>query len=395
MTWLKNLALLLAGLFCSVLLIELALRLMGWSFPIFMHPNADLGWSYRPGIAGWSSQENTVYLQMNQFGFRGPDWSQQPAANTFRIAVIGDSFVESSNLPDEHALINLIGGGLTGCPAFADRQVEVLNFGVSGYGTAQEFLLLKRQVVSFHPDLVLLAVYAGNDVADNSRSLSVENQKARPYFIELPSGELELDTSFRNADAFLRAVAGDWQKRLVNASYLLQALKQFYKGAAIMPAPVEAQTFRRGSVENSALPAPQFSKLYSSSTDDAWRSAWSVTEKLLLQMRDWSKQNRVDFKLVIFPSPVQALPGEDMRRMAIHAFGLADLDYPTERIAQFAAHNGIPYLNLLDPLRAYGDRERDFLYGFPPHLGNGHLNATGSKVSSESIADWLCRQLSP
>jgi hypothetical protein len=45
-------------------------------------------------------------------------------------------------------------------------------------------------------------------------------------------------------------------------------------------------------------------------------------------------------------------------------------------------------------LRAYGDRERDFLYGFPPHLGNGHLNATGNKVSGALIADWLCQQSS-
>jgi hypothetical protein len=79
-------------------------RLMGWSFPIFMHPDVDLGWSYRPGVVGWSSQENTVYLRMNRFDFRGPDWLQQPPRDTFRIAVIGDSFVESSNLPDEHSL---------------------------------------------------------------------------------------------------------------------------------------------------------------------------------------------------------------------------------------------------------------------------------------------------
>jgi lysophospholipase L1-like esterase len=395
MAWLKNLALLAASLLCGLLLIESALRLMGWSFPIFMHPDVDLGWSHRPGIVGWSSHENTVYLRMNRFGFRGPDWPQQPATDTFRIAVIGDSFVESSHLPDEHSLTSLIESRLSVCPAFSDRHVEVLNFGVSGYGTAQEYLLLQRKVVLFHPNLVLLAIYVGNDVSDNIRSLSVENQKARPYFIELPSGELQLDTSFRSTDTFRNAMGGDWQKRLVNASYLLQALKQFYKKSSIIPAPIEAQDFRRGTVENKALPVPESSKLYSSSPDDIWLSAWSITEKLLLQMRDWSNQKSIEFELVIFPTPIQALPGEDMRRTGIEAFGLTDLDYPIERIAQFAAQNSIPHLNLLAPLRAYGDRERDFLYGFPPHLGNGHLNATGNKVSGELIADWLCRQLSP
>jgi hypothetical protein len=394
-TWLKNLALLVASLLCGLLLIEVALRLMGWSFPIFMRPDVDLGWSFRPGIEGWSSHENTVYLRVNRFGFRGPDWPQQPATDTFRIAVLGDSFVESSNLPDKHSLTSAIEKSLLACPAFADRHVEVLNFGVSGYGPAQEYLLLQRRVVLFHPNLVLLAVYVGNDVSDNSRSLSVENQKARPYFIELPSGELQLDTSFRDTDTFRRAVGDDWQRRLVNASYLLQALKQFFKGSSIIPEPSEAHNFRRGIVENKAFPAPEFSKFYSSSPDEIWLSAWSVSEKLLLQMRDWSEKQIVDFGLVIFPAPIQALPGEDMRRAGVQAFDLADLDYPVERIARFAAQNSIPYLNLLDPFRSYGDRERVFLYGFPPHLGDGHLNATGNKVSGELIADWLCRRLAP
>jgi hypothetical protein len=112
-------------------------------------------------------------------------------------------------------------------------------------------------------------------------------------------------------------------------------------------------------------------------------------------MLDWSNQESIEFQLVILPAPIQALPGEDMRRAAIQAFGLADLDYPSKRIAQFAAQNQIPYLNLLDPFRAYGDREGVFLYGFPPHLGDGHLNPTGNKIGGELIAHWLCRHLSP
>jgi lysophospholipase L1-like esterase len=392
MGWLKNLALSSVSVLCGVLLIEFGLRLLGWSFPVFMHPDVDLGWSYRPGIVGWSSHENTAYLRMNRFGYRGPDWSLRPPADTFRIAVIGDSFVESSNLPDEHALTAFIEKRLSVCPAFTDRRVEVLNFGVSGYGTAQQYLLLQRKVVPFHPDLVLLVLYVGNDVSDNTRSLSVESQKERPYFIELPSGALKLDMSFRSTDSFRKAIDGDWQKRLVNASHLLQALKQLYLKRSIIPTPIEARSFRRDAVESNALPAPGPAELYSSSLDDAWLSAWSITEKLLLQMRDWSSRQGMEFRLVMLPAPLQALPGEDLRRMAIAAFGLDDLDYPSNRMVQFAAQNRIPYLDLLDRFRAYGDRERDFLYGFPPQVGDGHLNATGTKLGGELIADWLCRQ---
>lgn len=83
-----------------------------------------------------------------------------------------------------------------------------------------------------------------------------------------------------------------------------------------------------------------------------------------------------------------------MRRAASHAFNVAELDYPAKRISNLAAQSGIPYLSLVDSFQAYGDRERVYLYGFPPALGNGHLNATGNQVSGKLIADWLCGRLS-
>jgi hypothetical protein len=112
----------------------------------------------------------------------------------------------------------------------AGGPTEVLNLGVSGYGAAQEYLLLQHAIDSFHPNLIMLVFYAGNDVADNSRLLSLEGQRARPYFVEAPSENLRLDVSFRDSDAFRKAVSRDWQKRLINLPYLLQVLKKFYLG---------------------------------------------------------------------------------------------------------------------------------------------------------------------
>ena len=389
---LKNLALLLASLFCGLLFIELALRLPGLSYPLFMQPDANLGWSFRPHLSGWSRNENIAYLRTNRFGFRGADWPEQPASETMRIAVLGNSFVNSSNLADEHVLTSVIEKRLAACPALANHSAEVLNFGVSGYGTAQQYLLLQQRVASFRPNLVLLALYVGNDVMNNSLALSAENQKARPYFVELPSGELRLDTSFRDIDTFRQAIGSDWQRRLVNKSHVLQTLKQLYVAKSVATSPVEPQN--NYAAQTPVYFPPESSQLFSSPPNEMWLSAWSVTEKLLLLMRDWVLQHNLDFGLVIIPAPIQSLPGEDERRAAAHAFNVAELDYPTKRISQLAAQNGIPYLSLLEPFRAYGDRERDYLYGFPPALGSGHLNATGSHVGGKLIADWLCGRLS-
>ena len=64
-------------------------------------------------------------------------------------------------------------------------------------------------------------------------------------------------------------------------------------------------------------------------------------------MRDWVLQQHWGFGLVIIPAPIEALPGEDVRRAASHAFNVAELDYPAKRISILAAQSGIPYLSLV------------------------------------------------
>jgi lysophospholipase L1-like esterase len=388
----KNILVLVASVFCGLLIIEIALRILGWTSPVFAQPDSTLGWSFRPSISGWSIHENSAYLSINRFGFRGSDWPKEPAPGKFRVAVIGDSMVESSNLPDDHALPNVIEKYLTTCSALGTGRAEVLNLGVSGYGSAQEYLLLQRAVEDFHPHLSLLVFYVGNDVADNTRSLSLEVQQARPYFVELPSGRLQLDTSFRESDGFRKALSSHWLARLVNRFYLLQAVKQVRLGKSIAPWPKSLQVaYDQGEHENIRF-GPQYPQLFSPPADDVWSSAWSISEKLLVKMRDWTVSRGSEFALVILPEPIQALPSPGWRHAVAQKFELPNMDYPIERIARVAALNAIPFLNLLGPLRDFADSQSVFLYGFPPQLGEGHLNATGTEVSGRAIASWLCER---
>ena len=348
----KNLALVIASLILGLLLIELGLRLLGWTFPLFARPDPEFGWSYRPGISGWSQHENTAWVRINRHGFRGSDWPQRPAHGTYRIAVLGDSFTDSTNTEEEHSLTGIIEARLAGCPALAGRHVEVLNFGIAGYGTGQHYLQLTQRVAAFEPNMVLLAMYIGNDIADNHRSLSATTLK--PFYVEQPSGELALDPDFRESDAFRETLGADWRRRLVNVSYLLQALKQVYVNRSIMPSPLKSQVFKETGAERP--PLPQYAALFTPPPDNVWRAAWSVTEKLLLRMLDWSEQRGISFRMATIPEPIQALPGETLRDIVVRDSKLTDLDYPTNRIANFATQNKISHLSLLEPLRTYGDR---------------------------------------
>ena len=132
--------------------------------------------------------------------------TQEQACNTFRIAVLGDSYAEALAVPMEESFWWVMQDRLNACAAFGKKRVEVLNFGVEGHGTAQELLMLEHYVWDYSPDLVLLAFFAGNDPRNNSKVL--EPEKGRPFFL-LKNGRLELDTSFVESPGF-----GAWKHTL-------------------------------------------------------------------------------------------------------------------------------------------------------------------------------------
>ena len=100
---------------------------------------------------------------------------------------------------------SVLANKLTGCRAFGARTIEALDFGVGGYGSAQELITLRTQVWKYDPDMVLLAFYPGNDVLNNERTINPNNGDEAPYFIER-NGTLVIDGTHMSP---LRWVVGD------------------------------------------------------------------------------------------------------------------------------------------------------------------------------------------
>ena len=117
-----------------------------------------LGWANRPHARGTRTTSEFSYsVRVNADGLRGPEISRERTADRLRIAVLGDSFAWGWGVAEEDSF-----------PARLERlmpRTEVLNFGVVGHGPVQHLLQVDR-VLSFHPDLVVIAVCLGNDFAD-------------------------------------------------------------------------------------------------------------------------------------------------------------------------------------------------------------------------------------
>ena len=385
-----RLGLLLVSILVTLGLAEVALRIAGVSYPNFYRPDPDLGWTLTPGASGWWKKEGKAFVRINADGERDVPHPLGKPPGTYRIAVLGDSCVESLQVPVEATFWARLPGELARCPVAAaggaGRQIETLNFGVSGYGTAQELLALRTRVFKYQPDLVLLAFYTGNDVRNNYRPL--EQDPLRPYFV-LSGGKLVLDDSFRDSPGYRarQTAAARLLYAAFNHSALLQVAKMAKSASDGLVGAYKAKRVTTQVIEELGLD----NAVYSPPGNADWQAAWAVTEALLRQMAAETRAHGARFAVVTLTDGIQVDPDLKKRQAFATQLGIADLFYPDERIKQTAEAAGIPILNLAPPLADYAARTGHFLHGFPnTRSGEGHWNAEGHREAAKVLGRWLC-----
>ena len=92
---------------------------------------------------------------INNYGYRDADFTVGKTGT--RIVMLGDSYVMGNNLASGQTI-----------PKQLERMLhtEVLNMGVDGYGPDQSLIALQEDVLKLNPDLVVLVLFAGNDLRD-------------------------------------------------------------------------------------------------------------------------------------------------------------------------------------------------------------------------------------
>lgn len=378
-----NLILLGATVVIGLALAEAGLRLAGVSYPEFHRLDETVGWSPRPGMKGLWTVEGRAYLSINAEGFRDDPHPLAKAEGVFRIAVLGDSFTEARAVPKEKTFWSVMGERLAACPAFAGRKIEVMNFGVSGYGTAQELITLRRHALKYRPDLVLLAVFTGNDIWNNSRAL--DGHPDRPYLV-FRDGEPVLDMSFRDSARFRSKLAWQGFKHgLINHSRILQLAKEAYIRAK--------RLFSTKSARAAAAldrPGPM-DAVYKPPETEPWRAAWRATEAALSMMAREVRARGAAFWIATLANPIQDYPDAALRARFEKRLGIESLDYPDKRIAALARRLGAGAITLAPTMRAYAERTGVFLHGYANTApGIGHWNAAGHALAGRLIADALC-----
>ena len=364
-----------AVLAATLLACELLLWALGYNWINWYRADRERGWALRPGLAGWYIGEGRSFVRINAAGYRDLEHALEKPLDVYRIAVLGDAYSEAMQVALEASYWAQLPGALESCAFGQGKRVEVLNFGVRDYGTAQSYLVLEKVALRYRPDLVLLQFSHGNDLRDNYYPL--DPVRGRPYFTLAPDGALRLEGSFASERQFAwrASPAREFLLSVVNHSRVLQLGRHAAQALADALGPRGAAG---GSArESDALKPPR---------DARWTQAWRVTEALIAKIGEAASRHGAQAAVVVVPFPFAVQPQAAERERLRRVHGVSDLSYPDQRVVAFARHKGMLGILLEPDMVAVAEATGSALY----HAAKGHWNELGHRTAAQVIARTLC-----
>lgn len=297
------------------------------------------GWRKIPNAKGINVIDGyAVPESFNSKGIRGPEYSYQKEEDEYRILVLGDSHAEGYSVDFEALFSEVIERKLN--EKTIPYYVEVINTGTRGYSTDQELLFFQNEGIRYQADLVIL-VFCDNDVWYNNNAKMWRWHK--PLF-KREGGQLGLT----NVPVPMPEVFSG------------QKIKQFFKENSYVYNFVHDQVsrsrFYSWLVGVGLTSYPDDFKMWGKDMDEQVYEAWSLTEAILIQLKEEAVSS--GSQLLLFYVPPAASYDADVWRATKRKFRLSDEVLDVGRTAaeleSICRRNGIDFLNPTEHFKIVG-----------------------------------------
>ena len=317
---------------------------------LILNPNKNIH------IRGGCFQNN---VKTNSYGFHSREYSLEKSEGVFRIALIGDSYIEAMQVKQDKIVAALLEQKLNSLNSRSYRY-EVIPFGISSHGTYKSILYFEKYAMQFSPDLVIAAL-ALNDIQDDA---------------------FETDISFgqdnkavKNSSVALFPGLSKPVKKILRKSVLITTLRKSY--LTFISSPEKNSDKLSAEVE---ILLPEY--------NDFWREAWVREEKLLKNFKDEVTKNNSNFMLVSLTDGYRVHGGLLEKFKAATQGNSIDLDKPEKILSKIAQENSFPYLALNPLFRERAQiEEGDTIWPC-----DGHWNEKGHQWAADALFDYLTSQ---
>lgn len=378
--WIAGLVLAIGGVVAALLMLELGVRMLHLVPDRFWEPDPLLGARLIPGSHGWWTQEEREFVipvSINSQGQHDVERNPAKAPGTVRVLILGDSFAEALHVPLgkgfpkvlERALNRNAGG----------RPIEVINAGVSGYGTASETLYFESKGWRYEPDIVLLAFYPGNDIRNNSPTLE---DAFKPVYGE--DGRLDRVQPTKVAGEANRG----WLGRSAAYRFLRQLVlvRQPGVGRVLVKLGLMRPEAIRAVVEDDGIPVGF--GMYEVPTPAVWSDAWQRTESLLDRLKRGVEERGARLAIAIVTAREQIYADSWQEILQAHPSMQQlrwDTSEPQHWVQQWCARRGVPCLDLADTFLRRASSDGPMLH----YRHDGHWTEAGHELGGTLIAEFL------
>ncbi|MGQ0811536.1 MAG: SGNH/GDSL hydrolase family protein [Nitrospiraceae bacterium] len=378
-----NLAVLFVGTVVALVLAEILARALHPLSTVEYRMDSEVGPLLAPRqMTRWVNEDYDAAIVTNSAGFHDVEHTLDKPPNVYRIAVLGDSYIEALQLPIDQGFVQQLEHTISGWSA--RKRVEVINLGVSGSGPAQYYRILEKKGLAYKPDLVVMAVFPDNDFRDSFQSLS--GTVFKPYYVIQEDGTLDyvpphVSGIGVNLRPLLRRSA---VLHLVRRAIVSLPVESWFANLGVLaPAGANGQDHARVSI-----PADWY--VYVADPPDPWPDAYRVTLRMIKESTELAEQQGAFFLVMLIASTQtveqrwqEALQGYSEAKTVAWDFGR-----PYREIMTLGTQSGFESIRLLEPFqqdfRATG-RSHSW-----PH--DGHWNQRGHRLAAEVVNGHLLQR---
>jgi hypothetical protein len=301
--------------------------------------------------------EFETVVEFNSLGLRDQEYPRIKPSHACRILVLGDSYTAALQVDASQIYTEVLEQSLNA--AGGEPVFEVINAGVSGWGTADELRFLQLAGLSLDPDLVLLQFTIGNDVTDNA----YDNR-----FFDVRDGHLvprqpEGGRLLHSLEEFLG-----------NRSHVVQLLRLRLRHALSS----RASLWSRRSVE-------YHDTIRGRRDPREMEPDWEATFLYLREIRDLTRARGIGFSVFFVPFDAHV-----EGRKPNGPFPVEDY-YPTEMLLRVGAREGIPMLDLTPVFRERSGGSMSAVRW----AGDSHWRPEPHRWAAEALLDFLASAREP
>jgi lysophospholipase L1-like esterase len=355
-----NVMIVIVATILCLLLLEILLRIVNPSIvnsfsrqPLIYQPHESLGYTYIPSSEGLLFRESDyhVNVQINSHGFHDEEFTLQKPEDITRIAIVGDSYSAGLHVSSEQTYANVLERQLNESDAC---KCEVYNFGVDGYGTDNELIMLRDVALNYQPDIVILQIFK-NDIS-NAKIPITFRDNYRGYVIYYDDG-VNRANIVKSIDKYLSEPLNQFLVSTTPDIYVVRAFYNlFLRNEENRSNHITLNGYRGFSLKN----IQQYSE----------SEAQARLIDNIENMQSLCNENDCQFLVMVLPSKPEAKREE--------------LSYYAKPIMKSLDESDIVYVDMFPPLTDQIEQGNAMYW-----LYDGHINVEGYTVIGSELAEYM------